>query len=221
MSTVGSDRLGKETESSHGTRNVLLINLADNAADATDWIAPIINYLCNPSVRTNRNVRRISFKYVLIDDELYRRTVIDVLLRCLGSDDAILAMAEVHEGIYGTHQSTLKMKWLLRRSSFYSPDMITDCFKYYKGCQVCQKFGDLQLVPATKSHSIIKPWSFRGLGLNFIGEIHPSSSKGYRFVLVTPNYFTKWTEVVALKNMTHREVIEFITEHIIHRFVIP
>jgi hypothetical protein len=32
------------------------------------------------------------------------------------------------------------------------------------------------------------------------------------------DYFTKWTEVVALKNMTHREIIEFITEHIIHRF---
>jgi hypothetical protein len=36
--------------------------------------------------------------------------------------------------------------------------------------------------------------------------------------LVVTDYFTKWTEVVALKNMTHKEVIEFITEHIIHRF---
>ena len=51
------------------------------------------------------------------------------LLKCLGPDDAKLAMAEVHEGIYGTHQSALKMKWLLRRSGFYWPDMITDCFK--------------------------------------------------------------------------------------------
>jgi transposase InsO family protein len=57
--------------------------------------------------------------------------------------------------------------------------------------------------------------------LDFIGEINPSSSKGHRFVLVATNYFTKWTEVVALKNMTYREVIEFITEHIIHRFSIP
>jgi hypothetical protein len=31
----------------------------------------------------------------------------------------------------------------------------------------------------------------------------------------------KWTEAVALTNMTHKEVIEFITEHIIHRFGIP
>ena len=40
-------------------------------------------------------------------------------------------------------------------------------------------------------------------------------------MLVAMDYFTKWTEVVSLKNMTHREVIEFITEHIIHRFGIP
>jgi transposase InsO family protein len=68
---------------------------------------------------------------------------------------------------------------------------------------------------------IIKSWPFRGWGLNFIGQMHPLSSKGHRFVLVATDYFTKWTKVVPLKNTTHNDVIEFITEHIIHRFVIP
>jgi hypothetical protein len=54
--------------------------------------------------------------------------------------------------------------------------------------------------------------------LDVIGQIHPLSSKGHRFKLVDVDYFTKWIEVVPLKNMTHKEVIEFITEHIIHRF---
>jgi transposase InsO family protein len=40
-------------------------------------------------------------------------------------------------------------------------------------------------------------------------------------MLVATYYFTKWTEAVSLKNMTHEEVIEFITERIIHRFGIP
>jgi transposase InsO family protein len=40
-------------------------------------------------------------------------------------------------------------------------------------------------------------------------------------VLVATNYFTKWTEAIPLKNITHREMIGFITEHIIHRFGIP
>ena len=73
-------------------------------------------------------------------------------------------------------------------------------------------------MPAALLHPIIKPWPFRGWGLDFTGQINPPSSKGHHFVLVTTDYFTKWTEVVPLKNMTHREVIEFITEHIIHRF---
>jgi hypothetical protein len=76
-------------------------------------------------------------------------------------------------------------------------------------------------VPAAMLHPIIKPWSFHGWGLDFIGQIHPPSSNGHRFVLVATDYFTTWTEVVPLKNMTHKEVIEFITEHIIHRFGIP
>jgi hypothetical protein len=40
-------------------------------------------------------------------------------------------------------------------------------------------------------------------------------------VLDATDYFTKWMEAIPLKNMTHKEVIHFILEHIIHRFGIP
>jgi hypothetical protein len=51
---------------------VLLIDSADNKAEAIDWRTTIINYLRNPSVRTYRNVRRTTFKYVSMTNELYR-----------------------------------------------------------------------------------------------------------------------------------------------------
>jgi hypothetical protein len=70
-------------------------------------------------------------------------------------------------------------------------------------------------------HPIIKSWSFHGWALDFVGQIHHVSSKGHRFVLVAMDYFTKWTKAIPLKNITHREVIHFILEHIIHRFGIP
>jgi hypothetical protein len=38
--------------------------------------------------------------------------------------------------------------------------MIADCFRYYKGCDEYQRFGNIQLAPATMMHPIIKPWSF-------------------------------------------------------------
>jgi hypothetical protein len=127
-------------------------------------------------------------------------------------------VGEVHEGICGMHQLALKMKSLLRKANFYWPTMMADYFRYYKGCEECQRFENSQLVPIATLHPIIKPWPFRGWGLDFIGQIHPPSSKGHRFVLVATDCFTKWTEPVPLKNMTQKEVIEFIIEHIIHRF---
>jgi hypothetical protein len=130
-------------------------------------------------------------------------------------------MGVVHEGICGTHQSAHKIKWLLRRAGFYWSTMLNDCFRYYKSWESCQKFGVVQLTHAAMLHPVIKPWPFRGWALDFVGQIHPASFKGHRFVLVATDCITKWTEAIPLKNMMHREVIHFILEHIIHRFNIP
>ena len=60
----------------------------------------------------DRAVWCMGIKYTMRDDGLYRRTVDDVLLKCLDEDQARISMGEVHEGICGT-QSAPKMKWLL------------------------------------------------------------------------------------------------------------
>ena len=68
-----------------------------------------MTYLKDPGHGAKRNIWRLAFKYILIDDELYRRTTNDVLLKCLDYDQARVAMGKVHEGICGTHQSAPKM----------------------------------------------------------------------------------------------------------------
>jgi hypothetical protein len=85
----------------------------------------------------------------------------------------------------------------------------------------CQKFGKLQTAPTSILHPIVKPWPIRGWGLDFIGEIHPASTRGHRFNLMATDYFTNWVEAVLLRCMTHSEVINFILEHIVYRFCIP
>jgi hypothetical protein len=102
--------------------------------------------------------------YVLHNDEPYRRIAKDLLLKCLGSDQVRVAMGKVHETICGTHQSALKMKWLLHRASFYWHTTMADCFRYYKGCEECKKVGNIQPVLAAMLHPIIKPWPFCGWG---------------------------------------------------------
>jgi hypothetical protein len=112
-------------------------------AEVGDWRMPIVTYLKDPGHGADRNIQCLAFQYVLINDELYRRTAEDLLLKCLDSNQAKVSMGEFHEGICGTHQSAPKMKWLLRRVGFYWPSMLADCFRYYKGYEECQWFGNL------------------------------------------------------------------------------
>ena len=112
------------------------------------------------------------------------------MLKCLGPSELNRLLHEVHEGACGTHQSAHKMKLLIRRSGYYWPTMLEDCFKYYKGCQACQRFGKIQMVPASVMNPIIKPWPFRGWAMDMIGQINPPSSKGHQWPWIVEQKIT-------------------------------
>lgn len=95
---------------------------------ALDWRMPLIECLQDPSSTKDRKVRWQVLKYTLIDNELYRRTIDGLLLKCLDEEQSRVAMGEVHEGMCGTHQSAHKMRWMLKRAGFYWPTMLEDCF---------------------------------------------------------------------------------------------
>ena len=47
--------------------------------------------------------------------------------------------------------------WMIRRVGYFWSTMLEDCFKYYKGCQECQKFGNIQKSSALVMNPIVKP----------------------------------------------------------------
>ena len=84
-----------------------------------DWRIEIADYLRDPSRKVTRKLRYKSIKYVLLDDQLYYKTVDGVLLKCLNQEEAKVLMGEVHEGTYGAHQSAYKMEWIIRRTGYF------------------------------------------------------------------------------------------------------
>ncbi|KAL1291506.1 hypothetical protein AAHE18_20G204700 [Arachis hypogaea] len=189
--------------------------------DPEDWRVPIVEYLKNPNLSVNKKLKYRAQSYVLISNVLFKKSIDGNLLTCLGEKEAYLALAEVHEEICGAHQSGKKMKWVMNRRRLYWPTIQRDCTNYARSCEECQKHGSLRHIPASELHVIIKPWPFRGWALDLIGQIHPPSSKGHKFILVGVDYFSKWVEAIPLREVTHNEIIDFIEEHIVHRFGIP
>ena len=58
-------------------------------------------------------------------------------------------------------------------------------------------------------------------GLDFIGEINPSSSGQHKWILVATDYFTKWIEAIPTRNATHQVIMKFLYENIFIRFGYP
>jgi hypothetical protein len=63
------------------------LTFTDVGANLEDWKTPLLRYLCDSSAGINKSVRRSAFKYVLHNDELYRRTTKDFC--CLSAWDLI------------------------------------------------------------------------------------------------------------------------------------
>lgn len=56
----------------------------------------------------------------MLDSELYINGLDELLLICLSFLDSMEVMKQVHEEVYGAHQSEVKMRWLMRSLSLYS-----------------------------------------------------------------------------------------------------
>jgi transposase InsO family protein len=88
-------------------------------------------------------------------------------------------------------------------------------------CHECQIFqGKRKLLPLPlQPISVQAP--FQQWGLDFIGEIHPSSSAQHKWILTTIDYFTKWIEAIPTRQATDAVIIQFIESNILSRFGCP
>ena len=70
-----------------------------------------------------------------------------------------------------------------------------------------------------QSIGVEKP--FAQWGLDVIGPLNPKSSKGHVYIITETDYFTKWQEVVALRNVDSEKLVHFLKENILSRFGVP
>ena len=64
--------------------------------------------------RNHSEIRRRAHRFLYYKGTLYRRSFEEVLLRCLGEEEANQAMEEAHLGVCGAHQSGPKLHFQLK-----------------------------------------------------------------------------------------------------------
>ncbi|WJX13070.1 hypothetical protein P8452_03505 [Trifolium repens] len=95
------------------------------ASDGKPWYHDIKVYLkhqeypANISNRDKKTLSRLSAKFFLNGDVLYKRNHNMVLLRCVDKHEADLLIEEIHEGSFGTHANGYTMARKILRAGYY------------------------------------------------------------------------------------------------------
>eukprot|EP00253_Pinus_taeda_P009505 PITA_09505 len=130
-------------------------------------------------------------------------------------------MKEFHAGDCGGHLYWKSTADKILRVGFYWPSLFADVKKFVVSCHKFQVFeGKRKLLPLPlKPISTKKP--FEQWGLDFIGEIHPSSSGQHKWNLTATDYFTKWIEAIPCRQANDSTIIQFLENNILSRFGYP
>ena len=89
-----------------------------------------------------------------------------------------------------------------------------------KRCDKCQRFENVQCLPAERLTTISSPWPFAQWEIDIVGPL-PQGKGQVKLLLVTIKYFIKWAEVKALATITKARIRSFMWKNVICRFEIP
>ncbi|XP_015958269.2 uncharacterized protein LOC107482334 [Arachis duranensis] len=189
-----------------------------------DWRDDFIHYLQTGAipegVENNKKFRRQTSFFTIFNRTLYRRGYTRPLLKCLNKSEADIALAEAHEGIYGTHTGARSLASKVLRAGFFWPTLKQDSQQKIRSCNNCQKHAPLIHIPAEQLHHSDISWPFNQWGLDILGPF-PTAPGQVKFLIVGIDYFSKWVEAQPLAKITSQQMISFVWKNIICHFGIP
>ncbi|XP_050890850.1 uncharacterized protein LOC127096308 [Lathyrus oleraceus] len=112
------------------------------------------------SVTDKKAMRRLSSKFFLNGDVLYKRNYDFVLLRCIDRHEASTIIKSIHEGCKGVHAEGPAMAKKIIRAGYYLTTMEVDCYNFIKRCHKFQIYGDKIFVPPTPLNVLTSTWPF-------------------------------------------------------------
>ncbi|GJU15739.1 reverse transcriptase domain-containing protein [Tanacetum coccineum] len=189
-----ADALSKiaSTSFSHLSKQVLVEELKEKSNSEVEvlavveeegdtWMTPIFKYLTEETLPTNmkkaRAIRCKSWRFVIINGILYKKSFLGPWLRCVGPLQANYVLREIHEGSCSMHAGTRSVVVKALQTGYYWPTMHKDARTLIRACQDCQIHKPVPRNPQQKLTPITSLWPFYKFGL--LGEIISDNGKQF------------------------------------------
>jgi hypothetical protein len=188
-----------------------------------DWTKPYIDYLEQKILLKDetkaRMIQRRCKAFVIIDNELYKRSVSCVFQCCVSPEEGHKILYNIHARDCGHHAGARSIVAKAFRHRFYWLTAHADATTIVQNCVGCQKFANQMHIPSSALKTIPITWPFAVWGLDMVGKFKTAPS-GFTHLLVAVDKFTKWVETKPIKKCDEKTATKFLRE-LIYRYGYP
>ena len=177
------------------------------------WMTPIIAFLQDRHLPQNieeaKKVKKRAAEFIILNDTLYKIGFSMPYLKCVDEEEAKHILEEIHQGICRDHAGPRSLVNKVIRIGYFWPTIQVDAVELVKKCDRCQRYGNVQWLPAERLTVISSPWPFAQWRIDIVGPL-PQGKGQVKFLLVAIDYFTKWVEAKALATITEARTQSFV-----------
>nr|XP_025684941.1 uncharacterized protein LOC112785716 [Arachis hypogaea] len=177
------------------------------------WMDSITDFLQNGKLpvgeKEAKALRREAAKYMIIQDQLFKKGLSQPLLKCIHPDQTDYVLREVHEGCCGHHIGGKALARKLIRAGYYWPSMMEDSKEFVKKCAKCQENANFQRALATELSLITSSRPFLQWGIDLLGPF-PVGPGQVKYLIVAVDYYTKWIEAEPLATISSSNCRKFM-----------
>jgi hypothetical protein len=127
---------------------------------------------------------------------------------------------DCHTRAYGGHLSGLAIAQNILRVGYLWPTLIKDCIESVKKSHPCQIFSRKMRAHPSLMFPVITVGPFTKWGIDYT-TCNAPLGRGYRYIIVAVDYFTKWVEAMPTFKDDGETVTLFLFNQIIGRFDVP
>jgi ribonuclease HI len=172
----------------------------NGVAPNQNWQTPYLEYLLRGELPLGkaeaRRLARRAESFVLLGDEkeLYHRSPLGILQRCISIAQGQELLQEIHSGACGHHATPRALVGNAFRQGFYWPTAVADATRIVRSCRGCQFYARQMHLPAQALQTIPITWPFVVWGLDLVGPLQKAPG-GFTHLLVVIDKLSKWIEV--------------------------
>ena len=144
-----------------------------------------------------------------------------ILRRCVSKIEVPSILAVFHDSVCDGQFSGLLTGQKVLRADYFWPDLFKYAKEYIRKCDACQRYARNDLRIEMSLHVTLPLVSFEKWRIDYVGEVHPQSSKDMEDIVLATKYLTKWAESKAMKTNTTANAATFMYKNIISRFGCP